>query len=112
MSQHYKDSLCWRCRGNSGPSRAFAFWQIQQNDRAATTYKENGPKNGANGAASENGSKCECGAEEGERGAREEEKEGKEEREERQKSEAAERGEIGIVREALHATTAASNGGK
>ena len=43
-----KDTLCWRCKGNSGPSKAFAFWNIQQNERP---HHDNGQSTDGNGQA-------------------------------------------------------------
>ena len=60
---HNKDTLCWRCKGNSGPSKAFAFWNIQQNERP---HHENGLKVNNNGQDNvenqDNSENCNCTA--------------------------------------------------
>lgn len=47
---HNKDSLCWRSKGNTGPSRAFAFWQVQQNERP---HHQSANGNATNGQSEE-----------------------------------------------------------
>ncbi len=72
---HYKDTLCWRCKGNNGPSRAFAFWQIARNERPHRENGQPGPGSGSstsgdpapNPSCAGNGvtdkvAKCECAA--------------------------------------------------
>ena len=58
---HNKDTLCWRCKGNSGPSKAFAFWNIQQNERP---HHEDGQKADSDGEDNvenqDNGENCNC----------------------------------------------------
>lgn len=57
-----KDTLCWRCKGNSGPSRAFAFWNIQQNERPHRENGRNDENNETNGERKNKDKevKCEC----------------------------------------------------
>ena len=57
-----KDTLCWRCKGNSGPSRAFAFWNIQQNERPHRENGRNGETDETNGEGKNQDvvEKCEC----------------------------------------------------
>ena len=63
---HSKDTLCWRCKGNSGPSKAFAFWNIQQNERPHRENGRNDENNEINGERKikDKGDKCECAAQE------------------------------------------------
>ncbi len=59
-----KDSVCWRCKGNNGPSRAFAFWQIIKNEAANThcNVETINWQQQANGAGSSEGTTSSEGA--------------------------------------------------